>query len=150
MSEGWSPSALRAERDWQRDLAPGENLHWQGRPRIGSDILIILIALFFAAQASPVALIFGIIPVANILLYARDRYALTDQRILLYRQPLGGEARLDSLPRAGSLPAKGWWRGTRTMVFTAADQRQMQYHLLGREDHGQLMGHFMVNPKGKL
>jgi hypothetical protein len=123
--------------DWAPHLEPGERLQWTGQPDLGEafpDLVFLVIAL---VVAGPFILI--IVPLLGYLYlaHARDRFALTDRRVMRWRRQSGV---VESLPRAGThvmpVPKRSW----RSLIFTAPDGRKVAFRLVSRVDYTLLIG----------
>ncbi len=131
--------------DWSAHLQEREQLLWTGRPE--SEDLLIALALicFLGLFFGPAIVMFLLIFLVLGLLYARDAYALTNRRILAFRHPFGGSARIDALPRAGTFAGPRMGKGPRAVVFTAPDRTRITFQFQSRATQRMLIDSY---PKG--
>lgn len=118
--------------DWTPHLQEAEQLMWTGQPEFEELVLPIGMMAMIGLLAGPIGLLFLIIPIALVSRYARDAYALTNRRILAFRHPFGGSARIDALPRAGTYAGPRVGKGPRAVVFTAPDRTRITFQFQSR------------------
>lgn len=123
--------------DWSPHLEAGERLLWAGQPDLTPALPVVLMVAFALVVSGPFSLI--LVPLLGYLFlaHARDRFALTDRRVLRWRRRSG---RAETLPRAGThvMPQLNrWWR---SLIFTAPDGRSVAFRMLSRADQHLLIG----------
>ena len=123
--------------DWAPHLEDGERLQWAGQPDLGHALPVLVFLAFALVVAGPFSLI--IVPLLGYLYlaHARDRFALTDRRVMRWRRQSGA---VESLPRAGTHVMPILNRGWHSLIFTAPDGRKVAFRMVSRNDYTLLIG----------
>lgn len=116
------------ESKWSGILLPGECLLWQGRPETANWIAALAAFTFIAAMIHPLAALVSLVLLLGLLHIHRDRYALTDSRLLAMRAPLIGARGLCVLERAGTTLMPGYAKTNKFLEFTAPDGRSVRFN----------------------
>ena len=113
---------------WFSRLMPGERLLWERRAENARLIVGLGVVVAVTAQIHPLMSA----PVAAFLVWAvrirRERYALTDRRVLALQAPLLGPLEMRALERAGTTLMPGYAASNKSLMFTAAGGRRIRFN----------------------